>query len=85
MKETYVKKILAKMKEKNVDLGTAAAMVFDEERTATDFNRANFDYAEAKFKKYAPEIIAENKKTGLNGFKLDEFIAEIEAEKAKVQ
>ena len=83
MREMYIKKILAKMKEKDVDLMVASAMVFDEERNHPNFVRADFDEAEAKFKEYAPQIIAEDAKTGLEGFDLDKFVEEINKEETE--
>ena len=82
MREMYIKKILKKMKEKEVDLMVASAMVFDEERNQPDFVRADFDEAEVKFKEYAPQIIAEDAKSGLEGFDLDKFIEELNKKEA---
>ena len=77
MREKYIKKIIAKMKEKEVDLMVASAIVFDEERKQANFVKEDFSEAEKLFKKYAPEIIAESAKTGLEGFDLDKFIEEL--------
>ena len=83
MREIYIKKIIAKMKEKDVDLMVASAMVFDEEREKPDFVRDAFDEAEKKFKEYAPEIIKENAENGLVDFDLDKFVEKLNEEKRK--
>lgn len=81
MREMYIKKILEKMKEKDVDLMVASAMVFDEEREKPDFVKDAFDEAEEKFKEYAPEIIKEDAENGLADFDLDKFIEGLKEEK----
>lgn len=80
MREIYIKKIIAKMKEKDVDLMVASAMVFEEERNQPGFVREDFDAAEKLFKEYAPEIIAEDAKSGLHDFDLDKFTQELNKE-----